>query len=124
MDNYDGPHIAIDNEGETEIWPCEDIEDIEAAENRLAELGIQSAPIWVGSAPDSVKTGQTVFASADLDPELRAERLSDGWCVNDQCGQRWWPDDDAAAEIEQSEDPEALILAMVEAAPMRGEWRS
>ena len=49
---------------------------------------------------------------------------ADGWHVVDTDGGVWWPNDDAQTELERADDSAALVVAMCESAPMRGEWRS
>lgn len=44
--------------------------------------------------------------------------------VLDTDGGRWWPSDEALAEIEASDDPEATALRICENEPMRGQWRN
>jgi hypothetical protein len=45
------------------------------------------------------------------------------WTVIDPQGGCWWPDEDAAAEIDASADPAATAIRIAMEAPMRGEWR-
>jgi hypothetical protein len=53
---------------------------------------------------------------------LSAERLTDGITVLCAEGGRWWPSDEAAAEIEAADDPAAAALAICDAEPGRGVW--
>jgi len=53
---------------------------------------------------------------------LYAESLSNGWSVVDWRGGRWWPDDEAAAEIAGTDSPAALAVAMCIETPARGAW--
>jgi hypothetical protein len=55
-------------------------------------------------------------------PELFPVCNAYGWSVTDMCGGRWWPDDEATAEIEASGDPAATVLRICTTQPMRGEW--
>ncbi len=53
---------------------------------------------------------------------LTAEHLTDGWTVIDPDGGRWWPDENAKAEVEDSEDPAEAIVTICTTAPARGRW--
>ena len=53
-----------------------------------------------------------------------AEELLDGWVVRDTSGQRWWPDYDAQAEIQASDDPGRAALDMCASDPDRGTWQN
>lgn len=46
-----------------------------------------------------------------------------GWSVEDAEGGRWWPDEEAQAEIEAADDPAARAVEICLEDPMRGEWR-
>ena len=56
--------------------------------------------------------------------ELTAEIRHNTWTVNDSDGGVWWPSDEASEEIDAAVDPAAKAVAVCDAAPMRGEWRS
>ena len=53
---------------------------------------------------------------------LSAEENVYGWHVIDFRGGVWWPNDDASAEIEASDDPAAAAVRICEEADERGEW--
>lgn len=55
---------------------------------------------------------------------LTPELYSDGWCVSDSDGGRWWPDEEAQAEILAADDPGAAAVRMCDEEPMRGRWSS
>lgn len=44
------------------------------------------------------------------------------WAVEDPAGRLWFPDDDAAREIEASEDPGATAERICRDTPERGMW--
>jgi len=46
------------------ILPADSADEIEAAANELYQRNIDSAPVLVGEAPDTVSTGYRVFAAA------------------------------------------------------------
>ncbi len=52
-----------------------------------------------------------------------AEQLTGGWSVVDEEGGRWWPDEEAAAQIDASSNPESEALRICEEEPMRGTWK-
>lgn len=56
--------------------------------------------------------------------EPQAIENSYGWSVMDPDGSRWWPNDEASAEIEAAEDPAAKAIEICTNSPMRGEWHS
>lgn len=53
---------------------------------------------------------------------LTAEQLTYGWTVLDPEGGRWWPSEEAAAEIEAAADPAAEAVRIATQEPMRGTW--
>lgn len=57
-------------------------------------------------------------------PEPRAVETDGTWAVEDAAGGRWFPGDDAEAEILASEDPAATAVRICRESPMRGTWRS
>ena len=54
---------------------------------------------------------------------LIAEKTSGMMTVRDTDGGRWFPSDEALAEIEASADQEAAALRICDEQPTRGEWR-
>ena len=72
--------------------------------------------LWWVSEPDDDGCCRTV------EEGLYAQRLTAGWSVVDPQGGRWWPSDEAAAEIETAEDPAATAIRICEDAPHRGKW--
>lgn len=58
------------------------------------------------------------------EPALTAVETDGTWAVDDEDGGRWFPGDDAEAEILASEDPAATAVHICREQPMRGEWRS
>ena len=56
--------------------------------------------------------------------DLTAETRDDTITVVDSEGGRWWPNEDAEAEIEAADDPEATAIRICESQPMRGVWRT
>ena len=57
-----------------------------------------------------------------MEGTLKAVYFGDRWVVEDESGQIWDPNPDAAREIEASEDPETTTLEMCEQTPHRGVW--
>lgn len=57
-------------------------------------------------------------------PKLTADYCDETWTVLDEAGGRWWPNDEAKADIASSDDPGAAAIRMAETQPMRGEWHS
>ena len=55
--------------------------------------------------------------------DLRTETSDNTLTVTDPQGGVWWPDAEATAEIEASDDPEATAIKIATDEPMRGEWR-
>ena len=55
-------------------------------------------------------------------PALTAQDTAYGWRVIDSDGGVWWPDDQTAAEIEDSDNPESTALRICNDAPNRGRW--
>ena len=55
---------------------------------------------------------------------LIAEFGTYGWSVIDINGGRWWPYDDAQAEILSSSEPASVAIKMCNATPMRGRWHN
>jgi len=53
---------------------------------------------------------------------LTARQMADGICVEDVAGGVWWPNEEAASEIEASADPSAAALRICREQPMRGRW--
>jgi hypothetical protein len=51
-----------------------------------------------------------------------ATRNTNSWTVRDPAGGVWWPDEDAAAEIESADDPAATAVRIATETPMRGTW--
>ena len=49
---------------------------------------------------------------------------ADGWSVADPAGGRWWPSEDAQAEIAAAPSPADAAVVMCDTDPMRGEWRT
>ena len=43
--------------------------------------------------------------------------------VIDSEGGVWWPNEEAQAEIDASENPKAAAIQMAEEQPMRGTWK-
>lgn len=56
--------------------------------------------------------------------DLYAEHTDDVWTVVDPAGGRWWPSPLVAALADDHTDPEAFVLAVCRADPMRGTWRT
>ena len=56
--------------------------------------------------------------------ELRAEFVDGVWTVRALDGGRWWPDEQAEAEIDAASEPEAEALRICSQTPMRGVWKS
>ena len=56
--------------------------------------------------------------------QLKAIESVDGYSVQDPAGGRWWPRDEAAAEIAASADPAAAAVRICTTQPMRGAWHS
>jgi len=58
----------------------------------------------------------------DTTNNLTIRHLTDGICVEDAEGGTWWPNEYAAAEIEDALDPEAEAIRICTEEPMRGRW--
>lgn len=59
------------------------------------------------------------------EPVLTAIETDGTWAVDDAVdGGRWFPGDEAEAEILASEDPAATAVRICRESPMRGTWRS
>lgn len=54
---------------------------------------------------------------------LEARRTTYGWCVIDPQGGVWWPNHEAAREIDESADPDEAAITICQNTPMRGTWR-
>jgi hypothetical protein len=54
-----GRYVVIDDQE----YYVDTVEEIEAAEQLLADLGIGSAVVYVGDGPDAVETSATIFAA-------------------------------------------------------------
>lgn len=117
----------------------------EALTAKARELASFSDADRAAADADSVKRDVYLSAFARLggvssDPQVNRQRqrrarkeareivaqlarlTSDGECVADPDGGRWWPGDEAAAEIAASADPAATAARICAETPMRGTW--
>ena len=56
--------------------------------------------------------------------DLTAVETDGTWVVEDAAGGRWFPGDEAEAEILASSDPAATAVRICRESPMRGTWHS
>ncbi len=66
--------------------------------------------------------GKPVEDAAELD--YTADRVHDVWTVRGPGGERWWPSEEAMADIARADDAATRVLQICEREPSRGEWRS
>lgn len=53
---------------------------------------------------------------------LQADYTDGTYVVRDTDGGVWWPSDEALAEIQAADDPEAKAVEICDQQPMRGHW--
>jgi hypothetical protein len=53
---------------------------------------------------------------------LIAEMRHKTWTVTDTEGGVWWPNDEASAQINAADNPEAEAVRIANTEPMRGTW--
>jgi hypothetical protein len=53
---------------------------------------------------------------------LIAEIRHKTWTVTDTEGGVWWPNDEASAQINAADNPEAEAVRIANTEPMRGTW--
>lgn len=119
INRYDADHCVVE-----EILPCDTEEDMRAASVALREAGIAQAAVWTGDEGESVKTSLVLSAdtSEPDDTAVFPRHNAYGWHVVDMAGGKWWPGEEAAAEIEASDDPAAAVVRICVESPLRGEW--
>ena len=118
---------------------------VEASADDLEQLGaalLNDGDVDQAMAAMCIETVPPAL-TAEEPPRLRGERqrhflvfegpgdrehglrvLVTGWTVRDADGGTWFPNDDADAEIEASDDPAATAVTICRDEPMRGTWSS
>lgn len=57
-------YVALQvNDDQCEEWPCDTVEEIEAAQQRMREVGLGFAKVMVGEGPDAYANGQILLAN-------------------------------------------------------------